>query len=289
MGYSTFRGRAGIYLEDLFVVPGARGVGAGKALLKRLAERCVEADLGRLEWSVLDWNTPSIEFYDSLGAMKKEGWTVRRLYGEALENLAKRHGAPRPKPCCKPRPRRRPRFAPPFVRPRGARLPGRNMSPGSLTCCPIRKSPTRYTTCLGRSRERAWPPMWPTTRRSGRRSRAILAVNLDDVGKVSGYSHFAIWPELASGELAGARRADLQNSGQGRQGVAHSVAWMFEVLGLRLIGLTAALDNFSSAKAIDGAGFKRMGEVESVRPDGTTRRSLYWELTRDEWRMRHRL
>ncbi|MGZ3376216.1 MAG: N-acetyltransferase family protein [Phenylobacterium sp.] len=86
--YSTFRGRAGIYLEDLFVVPGARGVGAGKALLRRLAQRCVEADLGRLEWSVLDWNTPSIEFYDSLGAMRKEGWTVRRLYGESLAKLA---------------------------------------------------------------------------------------------------------------------------------------------------------------------------------------------------------
>jgi GNAT superfamily N-acetyltransferase len=86
--YSTFRGRAGIYLEDLFVEPGARGVGAGKALLRRLAERCVEADLGRLEWSVLDWNTPSIAFYDSLGAMTKEGWTVRRLYGEALTALA---------------------------------------------------------------------------------------------------------------------------------------------------------------------------------------------------------
>jgi GNAT superfamily N-acetyltransferase len=86
--YSTFRGSAGIYLEDLFVTPGARGVGAGKALLRRLAQRCVEADLGRLEWSVLDWNQPSIEFYDSLGAMTKEGWTVRRLYGEALEKLA---------------------------------------------------------------------------------------------------------------------------------------------------------------------------------------------------------
>lgn len=86
--YSTFRGRAGIYLEDLFVEPGARGEGAGKALLRRLAQRCVEADLGRLEWSVLDWNAPSIAFYDSLGAMTKEGWTVRRLYGEALANLA---------------------------------------------------------------------------------------------------------------------------------------------------------------------------------------------------------
>ena len=86
--YSTFRGRAGIYLEDLFVRPEARGVGAGKALLRRLAERCVEADLGRLEWAVLNWNTPSIEFYDSLGASKKDDWTVRRLDGEALRRLA---------------------------------------------------------------------------------------------------------------------------------------------------------------------------------------------------------
>ena len=86
--YSTFRGRAGIYLEDLFVNPGARGLGAGKALLSRLAQRCVEADLGRLEWAVLDWNAPSIEFYDSLGAAAKDDWTVRRLDGEALARLA---------------------------------------------------------------------------------------------------------------------------------------------------------------------------------------------------------
>ena len=86
--YSTFRGRAGIYLEDLFVEPGARGEGAGKALLRRLAERCVEADLGRLEWAVLDWNAPSIAFYDSLGAMKMVGWTVGRLFGDALNELA---------------------------------------------------------------------------------------------------------------------------------------------------------------------------------------------------------
>jgi GNAT superfamily N-acetyltransferase len=86
--YSTFRGRAGIYLEDLFVEPAARGLGAGKALLRRLAQRCVEADLGRLEWAVLDWNAPSIEFYDSLGAAAKGDWTVRRLDGEALAKLA---------------------------------------------------------------------------------------------------------------------------------------------------------------------------------------------------------
>jgi len=86
--YSTFRGRAGIYVEDLFIEPQARGLGAGKALLRRLAQRCVDADLGRLEWAVLDWNAPSIAFYDRLGAATKEGWTVRRLHGEALENLA---------------------------------------------------------------------------------------------------------------------------------------------------------------------------------------------------------
>ncbi|WP_293677135.1 GNAT family N-acetyltransferase [uncultured Phenylobacterium sp.] len=86
--YSTFRARAGIYLEDLFVRPEARGVGAGKALLRRLAQRCVEADLGRLEWAVLNWNAPSIAFYDSLGAGKMDDWTVRRLDGAALAALA---------------------------------------------------------------------------------------------------------------------------------------------------------------------------------------------------------
>ena len=86
--YSTFRGRAGIYLEDLFVKPEAPGLGAGKALLRRLAQRVVEADLGRLEWWVLDWNAPSIAFYDSLGAKPMSDWTVRRLDGEALRALA---------------------------------------------------------------------------------------------------------------------------------------------------------------------------------------------------------
>ncbi|OXE37666.1 MAG: hypothetical protein CGW95_00375 [Phenylobacterium zucineum] len=122
-----------------------------------------------------------------------------------------------------------------------------------------------------------------------RQGRCILAVNLDEVGEVSGYSRFSIWPERASGELAGARRADLQNSGSGRQGVTQSIGWMFEVLNLRLIGLTAALDNVRSARAIEGAGFRSLGEVESVKPDGSSRRSLYWELTREEWERLHRL
>lgn len=86
--YSTFRGRHGIWLEDLFVEPHARGLGAGKALLRRLAERCLEQGLARLEWAVLDWNAPSIAFYDSLGAAALDDWTTRRLTGEALHRLA---------------------------------------------------------------------------------------------------------------------------------------------------------------------------------------------------------
>ena len=85
--YSTFRGRAGIYLEDLFVRPQARGRGAGKALLKRLAQRCVLEGLGRLEWAVLDWNAPAIGFYDALGSEALDDWIVRRLTGEALARL----------------------------------------------------------------------------------------------------------------------------------------------------------------------------------------------------------
>lgn len=86
--YSTFRGRAGIYLEDLFVRPDARGHGAGKALLRRLARRCVDEGLGRLEWAVLDWNAPAIGFYDALGAEALDDWIVRRMTGEALTKLA---------------------------------------------------------------------------------------------------------------------------------------------------------------------------------------------------------
>ena len=86
--FSTFRGRHGIYLEDLFVRPEARGLGAGKALLRTLAKRCVDEGLARLEWSVLDWNAPSIGFYDGLGAAAMDEWTVRRLDGQALEALA---------------------------------------------------------------------------------------------------------------------------------------------------------------------------------------------------------
>jgi GNAT superfamily N-acetyltransferase len=86
--FSTFVGRHGIYLEDLFVRPDARGSGAGKALLAGLARRCLDEKLGRLEWAVLDWNAPSIAFYDSIGAATMDEWVVRRMTGEALVRLA---------------------------------------------------------------------------------------------------------------------------------------------------------------------------------------------------------
>ncbi|MFI6152340.1 GNAT family N-acetyltransferase [Kitasatospora sp. NPDC051170] len=84
LNFSTWRGTHGIYLEDLYVRPEARGGGHGKALLLELARIAVERGYSRVEWSVLDWNRPSIDFYESLGAVPMAGWTVYRLTGEAL-------------------------------------------------------------------------------------------------------------------------------------------------------------------------------------------------------------
>src|SRR5215471_1640457 len=89
VNFSTFSGRSGIYLEDLFVRPAYRGKGIGKALLAYLAKLCVEKGWARLQWSVLDWNTPSIAFYKSLGAVMMDEWTVCRVNGPALTALAK--------------------------------------------------------------------------------------------------------------------------------------------------------------------------------------------------------
>ena len=86
--FSTFLGRAGIYLEDLYVEPAFRGKGYGKALLKRLARIAVERGCGRLEWSCLDWNKPSIDFYLSLGAEAMDEWTVYRVAGDTLTRFA---------------------------------------------------------------------------------------------------------------------------------------------------------------------------------------------------------
>ena len=86
--FSTFLGRAGLYLEDLFVLPAYRGKGYGKALLKRLAAIAVERGCGRMEWWCLDWNQSSINFYRAMGAEPMSDWTVYRLAGDTLRNLA---------------------------------------------------------------------------------------------------------------------------------------------------------------------------------------------------------
>jgi len=86
--FSTFLGKPGLYLEDLFVRPQYRGLGLGKRLMARLAKIAVERDCGRFEWSVLDWNTPAIDFYRSLGAVGMNEWTVQRVVGNALAALA---------------------------------------------------------------------------------------------------------------------------------------------------------------------------------------------------------
>jgi GNAT superfamily N-acetyltransferase len=86
--YSTWLGRNGIYLEDLYVSPDRRGSGAGKALLQHIARIAVAQNCGRFEWSVLDWNTPAITFYEAAGAKPQSEWTVYRMEGEALRNFA---------------------------------------------------------------------------------------------------------------------------------------------------------------------------------------------------------
>lgn len=88
LNFSSFRGRNGIYVEDLFVRPAFRGRGIGKALMARLAKRCVDHDYARFEWAVLDWNEPSISFYKSLGANVMDDWRICRLSGTALRKFA---------------------------------------------------------------------------------------------------------------------------------------------------------------------------------------------------------
>ncbi len=90
LNYSTFLARQGLYLEDLFVKPALRGHGIGRRLLSRLAQIAVERGCGRFEWSVLDWNEPAIRFYENLGARAMDGWTIFRMDGDALSELARK-------------------------------------------------------------------------------------------------------------------------------------------------------------------------------------------------------
>jgi RimJ/RimL family protein N-acetyltransferase len=117
----------------------------------------------------------------------------------------------------------------------------------------------------------------------------LLFVRTNPSGEIIGYSDFQIWPEWAAGELGGALHPSLQSQGRGAAGAASSFDWMFQALHLELICATAALDNVRTAKLLDALGFERMGEIDSVRADGTTRRSKVWELPKREWRLRKSL
>jgi len=94
LNYSTFRGRHGIYVEDIFVRPAYRQRGIGKALMARLAQRCVDEGYARFEWAVLDWNAPSIAFYKSIGAQVLDEWRICRLSGAALQSFARQGAGP---------------------------------------------------------------------------------------------------------------------------------------------------------------------------------------------------
>jgi RimJ/RimL family protein N-acetyltransferase len=124
----------------------------------------------------------------------------------------------------------------------------------------------------------------------GRQAEAgegLLFVREDAAGEVVGYSDIQVWSQWGAGELGGALHPVLQSQGAGARGAAASFDWMFETLGLELICETAAPDNVRTARLLDGLGFERMGEVTSTRPDGTTRASLVWEISRQAWRARH--
>ncbi len=115
----------------------------------------------------------------------------------------------------------------------------------------------------------------------------LLFVREGEGGQVMGYSDVQVWPQWRAGELGGALHPSLHGKGAGGRGAAASFAWMFEALELDLICETAALTNVPTQRMLDGLGFRRMGETLSTRPDGTTRASLVWEVTRAEWAARH--
>lgn len=136
---------------------------------------------------------------------------------------------------------------------------------------------------LTRENVAAWVEDAERLRQAG---EALLVVCTDHNGRIWLYSRFTVWPDRAAAEIAGAHRADHQNAGLGKAGAARSFNWMFEALGVRLVCVTAALDNVRSARVIEAAGFTAMGERDGVRPDGSVRRSRYWEMTREAWRTR---
>lgn len=115
------------------------------------------------------------------------------------------------------------------------------------------------------------------------KGEGLLFLNCDADGAIRGYVDIEVWPQWAAGEMGGALAKANQSQGRGSAGVRLSFTWLFDVLGLELLCLTAAPDNFRTAKVLDGMDFRRMGEVISRRPDGSNRESLVWEVSRSEW------
>jgi RimJ/RimL family protein N-acetyltransferase len=133
---------------------------------------------------------------------------------------------------------------------------------------------------ISRATITAWIEAAERDRQAG---RGLLVLTGNSGNQITGYSRITVWPERSSAELAGALRAGFQGSGAGGAGAAHTIGWIFEALGVRLVCLTAATDNVRSIRLIDRMGFCRMGERTAVRADGSTRTSCYWEMTAQEW------
>jgi RimJ/RimL family protein N-acetyltransferase len=119
------------------------------------------------------------------------------------------------------------------------------------------------------------------------RGEGLLFLRFDRAGSVLGYSEFGIWPEWGAGDLGGAIRADHQGKRVGVSGAKRSFTWMFQTLHLKLIVSTGALDNVRTVRMLGGLGFERKGEITNTRPDGSERRSIVWELMREDWFERH--
>lgn len=118
------------------------------------------------------------------------------------------------------------------------------------------------------------------------KGEGLLFVRDSGDGQIMGYSDIQVWPEWAAGEISGGLHPSLHAKGTGTQGAAQTFGWMFEVLHLDLLCETASLQNIVTQRMLDGMGFRRMGQVLSTRPDGTTRESLVWEMTCEDWRTR---
>jgi RimJ/RimL family protein N-acetyltransferase len=129
----------------------------------------------------------------------------------------------------------------------------------------------------------AWIDACEAERMAG---EGLLMLTLDEAGQAVSYLKFTVWPDRSSAESGGAVRSDRQNSGHSSLGAGHMFDWMFETLGVRMIGVTAAKDNIRSTRMIDSTGFTRMGERDCIRADGSVRPSYYWQMTREDWRSR---